>query len=65
MLGTPMFIIHHYIYFRPAPLEWKSSYVPPQTCEMQSDISSLEGQVQEQSCPNSTDLLLAGETKYC
>ena len=57
-----MFIKNQDIYFRPAFLEWKLSYIPPQTCENQSDISSLEGQVQQQSCPNSTDL--AGETKH-
>ena len=58
-----MLTINQYLYFRPASLEWKPSYFPPQTYEMPSDISSLEAQVQEQSCPNSIDL--AGETKRC
>lgn len=36
--------------------EWKPSYFPPKTFEMQSDISPLKSKVREQSYSNSTDL---------
>lgn len=51
-----------YIYIRFTSLEWKPSYIPPQTYEMQSDISSLRSKVQEQSYPKSAEL--ASETIF-